>query len=87
MWDVKRTDTFLKNFKKYKKDQQVINELDKKIKRLIIDPNAVGGNLSGKLYGKKSTRLTGKLRLIFMIDENTKTIYLIALDHRASVYG
>ncbi len=86
MWTVKRTNTFLKNFKKYKKDQQLINELDKKIKRLIIDPNAVGGNLSGKLYGQKSTRLIGKLRLIFMIDENTKTIHLIALDHRGSVY-
>ena len=61
-------------------------ELDKKIKRLKEDPEAVGGNLSGNLHGKKSTRLIRKFRLIFSIDSNLKIVYLVALDHRGKAY-
>ncbi len=85
-WIIKRTETFLKTLKKHKSNHQFFKELDDKIKRLKVDPTIIGGNLCGSLHGKKSTRLTGKFRLIFQIDQDYKTVYLISIDHRKSIY-
>jgi len=60
-WKIIRTDTFLRVFKKYKKNKEFVDALDKKIQRLREDPNSVGGYLSGRLHGYKSTRLLGNL--------------------------
>jgi len=56
-WTVKRTETFLESLKTIRKNKKVLEELDKKIKRLRDDPTHVGGWLSGELHGKKSTRI------------------------------
>jgi len=85
-WIVKRTDTFLKYLKKQKHNNELLNELDKKINRLIEDPPSVGGNLSRNLHGHKSIRLVKNFRLIFIIDDKNKIIYLEALDHRKDIY-
>jgi len=47
----------------------------------------VGGYLSGRLHGNKSTRLVGKYRLIFEINEKEGIVYLKAIDHRKFDYG
>ena len=86
IWTVKRTDTFDQTLKKYKKNNELLSELDKKIKRLQIDPENVGGYLSGSLHGYKSTRLVKNFRLIFSIDKKNKIVYLEAIDHRKNVY-
>ncbi len=85
-WAIKRTATFAKHLKKHKGHHQLFVELGKVIKRLQKDPSVIGGELSGKLHGKKSTRLTKKYRLIFEISEKKKTVYLVAIDHRGKVY-
>ena len=85
-YEIVITDTFSKEFKKHKRDGEFVNALDKKIERLKEDPNKVGGFLSGKLHGYKSTRIIGKFRLIFKIAENERKVYLSAIDHRKSVY-
>ena len=87
MWSVQRTDIFLQDIKTYRKHHQLLYELDEKIKRLIEDPTIIGGELAGKLHGKRSTRLAGKYRLIFKIDEEKKVVYLLALDHRKEIYN
>lgn len=84
MYTIKRTDTFVKHLKKYKKNQQVLTELGKKLQRLQTEPDKVGGRLSGKLHGLKSTRLAKNIRLIFKIDD--KTVWLMAIDHRGTAY-
>ena len=86
MWVVKRTNTFLKHLKKHKNNHELFKELSNKIKKLKEEPLSIGGELSGKLHGKKSTRLFGKFRLIFQIDEENKIVYLMAIDHRGKVY-
>ena len=86
LWTVKRTDPFLKDLKAYRKNYVLLQELDDKIKRLAEDPLVIGGELSGNFVGKKSTRLAGKFRLIFKIDEKEKVVYLLVLDHRGKVY-
>tara|TARA_Y100000310_G_C20593924_1_gene769522 strand:+ start:875 stop:1153 length:279 start_codon:yes stop_codon:yes gene_type:complete len=85
-WKVVRTDTFLREFKKYRKNKEFINALDKKIKRLKENPEDVGGYLSGRLHGYKSTRIVGKLRLIFKVVSEKKEVYLSAIDHRKFEY-
>lgn len=85
-WVVKRTDTFLESLKIIRKDNQAIEELDKKIRRLQEDPLHVGGWLSGELHGKRSTRIRKRFRLIFTPDENEKVVYLNWIDHRDYVY-
>ncbi len=85
-WILKRTDTFLDTLRKHKHNTELLNELDKKIQKLLENPLSIGGYLSGNLYGYKSTRLIRKFRLIFSIDEKNKTVYLVALDHRKDAY-
>tara|TARA_Y100000310_G_scaffold345693_1_gene468377 strand:+ start:26264 stop:26536 length:273 start_codon:yes stop_codon:yes gene_type:complete len=86
VWNIIVTDTFSKEFKRYKKDKNFMNILDKKIKRLQENPENVGGWLSGKLHGYKSTRIMGKLRLLFRINYDNYSVYLGAIDHRKFDY-
>ena len=86
LWVVKRADPFLKDIKKHRKNHELLRELDSKIRRLRENPLSIGGKLSGRLHGKKSTRLVEKFRLIFQIDEENKIVYLVAIDHRGKVY-
>ena len=86
IYEVIVTNTFSKEFKKHAKDGEFVNTLDKKIERLKIEPNSVGGFLSGKMHGYKSTRIVRKFRLIFKVIEQEKRVYLSAIDHRKSVY-
>ena len=85
-YEIVITDTFSKEFKKYKKDTEFINALEKKIQRLKEDPQHVGGFLSGNLHGYKSTRIIRKFRLTFKINEQENKVYLTAIDHRKSAY-
>jgi addiction module RelE/StbE family toxin len=85
-WKIISTETFSKEFKKYKKDNEFLKALDNKIKRLQQEPHNVGGYLSGNLHGYKSTRIIRKLRLIFKILDENKEVYLSAIDHRKFDY-
>ena len=85
-WVVMTTETFLVSLKAVKKKKDVLAELDRKLIRLSEDPLHVGGWLSGELYGKKSTRIAKRYRLIFTPDEMKKVVYLNWIDHREHVY-
>ncbi len=85
-WIVKRTDPFLKDLQRLRKNHELLQELEHKIRRLVEDPIVIGGELSGNLVGKRSTRLAAKFRLIFKIDEKEQIVYLMSIDHRGSVY-
>lgn len=85
-WTVERTNAFLEALKEHKKNQELLNALDKKITRLQDDPTTVGGRLSGKLHGWQSTRLIRKFRLLFKVDEESKRVFLGAIDHRDTAY-
>ena len=86
VYEIKVTDTFSREFKKHDKDREFVSALDKKVKKLKENPSSIGGFLSGKLHGYKSTRIVRKFRLIFKIDEQSKIVYLSAIDHRKIVY-
>lgn len=85
-WKVISTETFSKQFKKHKKDGEFVKILDNKIKRLKENPENVGGYLSGKLHGYKSTRILKKLRLVFKIVNEKQEVHLMAIDHRKFDY-
>ena len=85
-WKIISTETFSKQSKKYKKDKEFLNALDNKIKRLKENPEDIGGYLSGKLHGYKSTRIIRKLRLIFKILKEKHEVHLMAIDHRKFDY-
>lgn len=85
-WCIERTETFVRELRKFRKYPPLLIALDKKLLRLHDDPHNVGGLLGGDLHGKRSTRLLRRLRLIFRIDEQEHTVYLEALDHHGSVY-
>jgi len=87
MWRILRTETFARHLKHHRHHHGLLLELEKKIKRLRINPGVIGGNLSGALHGQRSTRLTKNFRVIFAIDEDNKVVYLMAIDHRGKVYG
>jgi len=85
-WEIRSTETFSRELKKYKKSHEFLSALDKKIKRLIENPESVGGHLSGRLHGYKSTRIIRKFRLIFKISFDEYSVYLCAVDHRKFDY-
>lgn len=85
-WKIISSETFSKEFKKYRKDGEFVRTLDNKIGRLKENPEAVGGYLSGKLHGYKSTRIMSKLRLVFKIFYEKKEVHLMGIDHRKFDY-
>ena len=85
-WKVISTETFSKQFKKHKKEGEFVKSLNNKIQRLQENPEKVGGYLSGKLHGYKSTRILRKLRLVFKILMEKQEVHLMAIDHRKFDY-
>ena len=85
-WRIFQTTSFSASFGRFSKNRTFIDVLDKKIRRLREDPYSVGGNLAGRLHGKKATRIIGKFRIIFRIDESLRRVYLLAIDHRKFDY-
>ncbi len=85
-WEISVTEEFSKQFKKHRKDGEFVKALDRKIERLKENPHSVGDRLSGNLHGYKSTRITGKLRLIFKIVLDKNEVQLTAIDHRKFDY-
>ncbi len=85
-WKVVSTETFSRQFQKHKKEGDFIKSLNNKIKRLQENPENVGGYLSGKLAGYKSTRILKKFRLIFKIINEKQEVHLMAIDHRKFDY-
>ncbi len=85
-WKVIRTETFAQEFKKYEKNREFSEALEKKIIRLQENPHSLGGELAGSLHGHKSVRLLKKFRIIFKVSEKEGIVYLVAIDHRGHVY-
>ena len=60
-WRILTTKTFSREIKKYKKNNQFMTALEKKIQRLKENPGTIGGYLAGTLHGYKSTRIIKKI--------------------------
>ena len=86
-WELIRTDTFLESLKSLRQNKEFLAELQKRLLRLQEDPLHIGGWLSGSLKGKKSTRISGRYRLIFTPIEAEQIVYLNLIDHRSQVYS
>lgn len=52
---------------------------------LAVNPYRVGKPLFGPLAGCHGAR-RGTYRIVYRIDESTRTVHLIDIDHRADVY-
>jgi len=86
VWKIISSETFSKEFKKYRRDGEFLRALNNKIKKLQENPESVGGYLSGRLHGYKSTRIVNKLRLVFKIFYEKKEVHLMGIDHRKFGY-
>ncbi|MBT4135512.1 type II toxin-antitoxin system mRNA interferase toxin, RelE/StbE family [archaeon] len=86
MWKILSTDSFSKEFKKHKKDGEIVKALNNKIKHLKENPY-FGDRLSGNLHGYFSTRLVKNFRLIYKIIKENNEVRLSAIDHRKFKYG
>jgi len=85
-YEVIATDEFEKQVHIYRKRNEFLRALDKLIKRLEQDPHSIGGKLVGPLHGKNSTRVLGKWRVIFRVDDNNVRVYVLACRHRREGY-
>jgi mRNA interferase RelE/StbE len=52
---------------------------------LAISPHRVGKPLFGPLAGCHGAR-RGTYRIVYRIDENTRTVHVLDIDHRADIY-
>ena len=52
---------------------------------LAVNPHRVGKPLFGSLAGCHGAR-RGTYRIVYRIDENTRTVNVLDIDHRAEIY-
>ena len=52
---------------------------------LAVNPHRVGKPLFGPLAGCHGAR-RGTYRIVYRIEENTRTVYILDIDHRAEIY-
>lgn len=52
---------------------------------LAVNPNRVGAPLFGPLAGCHGAR-RGTYRIIYRIDEGTRTVHVLDVDHRAGIH-
>ena len=76
------TDSFLKDLRKL--DSTTNRRILETVELLKSDPH-LGKNLRGPLEGLQSLRV-GDFRVIYSIEEETRTITLRAAGHRRSIY-
>ena len=68
----------------YKVDKKLYSRLVVAIETLKSDPYQ-GKSLKGKLSGDYSLRI-GEYRIIYTIEKNVLTVYIIDLGHRREIY-
>ncbi len=85
MYKVSRTNLFEKKIKEFKKDKELVEELTKKIEKLLSDP-FMGKPLQHHLSNYMSIRVRGKYRLIYKLNENEREVILAAFGHRKTIY-
>ena len=54
--------------------------------RLPVNPRRLGGELSGPYEGIRSAHL-GTYRVVYRIDDNSHTVYVLSIRLRGDVYG
>jgi mRNA interferase RelE/StbE len=52
---------------------------------LAVNPHSVGKPLFGPLAGCHGAR-RGTYRIVYRIEENTQTVHVLDIDHRAEIY-
>lgn len=52
---------------------------------LAVNPHRVGKPLFGPLAGCHGTR-RGTYRIVYRIEESTRTVHVVDIDHRADIY-
>ncbi len=82
---LKFTKTFENSFKKFKKNKELIDELLKKIEKILENPDC-GKPLKYTLSKYRSIRVKNKYRLIYRVNEEVKEIILVAFGHRKKIY-
>jgi mRNA interferase RelE/StbE len=86
IYKIKPSKDVLKNIKKLEKSQN--NKIREFITLLKLNPLPDGYDIK-KMSGKHPPQFRvrfGKFRLIYMIDNNEKIIYLLKLERREQVY-
>ena len=55
------------------------------INQLHLNPYKVGKSLKGKFRGKRRLKV-GNYRIIYWINEDNKTVWIVAVGHRKDIY-
>jgi len=76
------TSRFERSFRKL--DKQTKLRIDEHLRILETDPYS-GKQLHGELKGKYSLRI-GEFRVIYMINQQEKAVYLLDVGHRKAIY-
>ena len=85
VFKIKASKEFEKRYRDLtKKDKPLKERFDKAIDKLKEHPYA-GKPLKHDLAGLRSLKV-GKYRIIYMVDEKNKIIWLVTVDHRDKIY-
>lgn len=82
--DIIRTNSFVKNLKRYKKDKLLINRLRKQILNIIENPE-IGEFLKAKKKGERKVYIP-PFRLLYSYDKEKDLLYLLDFDKRSRIY-
>jgi len=85
MYTIKLSNSAAKELEKiYRIDKKLYSRLIAVIETLKSDPHQ-GKSLKGKLFGDYSLRV-GEYWIIYSIEKNILTVYIIDLGHRREIY-
>lgn len=88
-WEIVASGAFDKKAKKYSRDKQIRSSLDACLALLHNEesPERLGNLKTGPLGGVYAYNLTKSIRLLYLVDYNTRTIKLIDIGDHKEVYG
>lgn len=67
------------------RDRKTLEEIHKKVNEILENPNRYKP-LKAPLQNKRRVHIAGSFVLIFMVDEENKTVKLLEFDHHDNVY-
>ncbi|MBT3262314.1 type II toxin-antitoxin system RelE/ParE family toxin [Candidatus Woesearchaeota archaeon] len=82
--EIIQTNSFKKSIKRYKKDKLLIKRLKNQIKKIIKNPE-IGDFLKNNKKGERKLYVP-PFRLLYSLNSNKNTIYLLDFDNRDKIY-
>ncbi|MBI2547605.1 MAG: type II toxin-antitoxin system RelE/ParE family toxin [Candidatus Aenigmarchaeota archaeon] len=82
MYEIEFSETVEKEIKKKKLDTRQLDELNERLEKLKLAPDAYGKPLRRPLAGVWEIRFERRYRILYIIDDQRKIVTIVGLKHK-----